>query len=621
MRGLCSHLPSVRPYSRAKVLSVIEEILENNVNRRFGALTEAERRILEQFQEDFSPARDGINWTRGTFSIDHTWNNIYFSGELGFGLDYNFTGSYYPFAGGFRYDDFPEDETLNGGFEGAVHPASGDTASDYSIMPSISFTGDLGRNLSYGLILGIWIGRSPRTVLGTYFNAQDPGPHPGPGELERRRMVTFSEPLAHFPYTYKKRWDGYVWPVDELTTGGMLAWPKGNVSVGYFMLPELSGTLLNGHIHVRFARLDREWAGMTNNGSLVLNQSAQPFLALETIIQPFPWISFSSLTGILEYHNATGAEGNRGDGGAGIQTAAETFQNAYSIVMLELKTKNYFHVSIGSSVVWPKRLELGYLFPFADNFIYQTNIGDFDNMALFLNVQARYPGLGKLWLSIFIDEMSFSRDFLRMSKMMFAYQFGGSFHIPWLPFSSIKVSYTKNEPYNYTHIREDVPWYQSPVMETNYVSFGKSLGHYIPPNSDELLLRLEVLPNPRSAVSLQYQLIRHGANYGDRAVAGSSLWSELLVHRNYIRKYFLRDGAYKWTHILRLGGEYSFTSGNVPVKLYAEAGGVFSYFTDIDNSIRPNSGRPSSYRVIDTSKYPHSLNLIGSIGIRIFPKF
>jgi hypothetical protein len=189
------------------------------------------------------------------------------------------------------------------------------------------------------------------------------------------------------------------------------------------------------------------------------------------------------------------------------------------------------------------------------------------------------------------------------------------------------VSYTKNEPYNYTHIREDLPGYQSNVMETNYVSFGRSIGHYIPPNSDELLIRFEILPAPRTLLSLQYQLIRHGATFGDRAVAGSSLWSELQWHRrDIVKKYFLRDGAYQWMHILRLRGEYAFTGVNWPARIFTEVGGVYSYFTDIDlrdsegNLRPPNSGR-GTFKVINTPQYPHSLSFIATVGIRLFPKF
>jgi len=599
MRGLCGYLPGAKPYSRSYILSLIEEIINNNEKRKFGGLTEAEIGILEQFRRTFNPSRTGLDLIRGTISTEHTWNNVYFSGVFGVGLDLTVAGGIFPVAGGYRYNEETDDPL----FKGASHPEAGDFFADVGIrVPDLSFTGDLGRHLSYGFTIGGWIGKSPRSVLGQYDNTL----------LEKDTITAYSEPLAYFPYTYKKRWDGFVFSTGNISNGGMLVWPEG-VSLGYSMMPELAGEFFNGHFTYRFARLDREWAGMTNNGSLVLNQSAQPFLALETTITPFNWISFSSLTGALEYNNATAPSGSR----AGEKKSAQSFQNAFSVIMLEFNIKNYFHIDLGSSGVWPKRFELGYLFPFADNFLYQNNIGDFDNMALFLNLQGQYPGIGKLWVSVFFDEVSFEKNLSELDRSMYAYQMGGYVHIPWLPFSSATISYTKIEPYNYTHNRIEVPWYNDP-METNYVSYGRSLGHYIPPNSDELLIRFETIPFPQSMFSFQYQMIRHGANYGNRAVDGSSLYSELPEKgRSSLKKYFLRDGAYQWMHIIKLKGEYSLTSYNLPIKVFCEIGCVYSYFTDTNSEL----GTRGSYRVINTPQYPHTLSLIGMLGVQIFPKF
>jgi len=590
LRGLCAFLPGAKPYSRAKVLSVIEEILNNNETRKFGGLTEAERGILVRFREAFGPNRMGFDPIRGAYSVEHIWNDVYFSGELGLGLDFTFAGAY--------------------------HSESGDFFLDADTGISGSFKGDLGRNASYGFTLSGRVLKSPRAVLGTYNNYWD-GFTDRPGEYENRELTIYSGPLAYFPYTYKKSWDGFVWAVGNVSNSSQLAWPE-SFSIGYSMMPELAGSLLNGHVFLRAARLDREWAGMANNGSLVLNQSAQPFLAMETTIVPFNWLMISSLTGVLEYHNAILPNNY-----AEIKDVAKTFQNSFSVVMLELNFRNYFHMDFGSSVVWPKRSELGYLFPFADNFLYQNSIGDFDNLAMFVNLKVQYPGLGKLWFSVFLDEANPEKRFFELDRMMYAYQAGGSMPIPWrLPFSSATISYTKNEPYNYTHTRTIVPWYGDAMMEANYVNNGVSLGHYIPPNSDEILFRLESIPFPQNMVSMQYQLIRHGADYGSRAVDGSSLWSELdpsgRSENPALRKYFLRDGAYQWMHIFRLRGEQSLTASRLPLKLFCEIGGVYSYFTDIEGE--PNSGSPGSYKKIDTQEYPHSLNFIAILGVQIFPK-
>ena len=632
MRGLLRFQPAAKPYSRAMVLSIIDEILQGEIlrddilagngTRRFAALSRQERAILEEFRQTFNPGRGGLDLSRGTISSEHVWNDAYFSGEFGFGAYLGFSGAYYPLAGGFTQDADSDDP-----FAGANHPDSGDLFSGFDSGIYFSFIGDLGRKASYGLTIGGAFLKSPRAILGTT-NTFSPGwtndRYPGDEGRRNRQIIAYSEPMTFFPYTYKTNWDGSVWYLGELNAGGFEGWPQ-IMSVGYYMIPELSGSLLNGHVSYRFARHDREWGGMTGNSSLTLNQAAQPFLAGEITFMPFPWLSFSALTGVLEY----GYMLETGD--SGIKDAAATFQNAFSINMLEVNYKNYFHLDFGSATIWAKRFELGYLFPFADTFLYQNNIGDFDNSALFLNLLVQYPGLGKLWSSLFIDEISLgdiNRNFFNMSRMMIAYQFGGSFYVPWfsrLSFSSLTFSYTKIEPYTYTHTREIVPGYGNLPMETNWVNRGRALGHYLPPNSDEILVRFDTMPALNSLMGLQYQLIRHGAEYGDRAVGGSSLSSELDPWGRHskpnLRKYFLSDGAYQWMHIFRLKGEYSLAAASLSVRIFAELGGVYSFFTDIDSDIEPNSGKKSPYQRIDTPQYPRSLSFIGSVGVRVFPKF
>ena len=626
LRGLHRFLPSVRPYTRAQVLSIITEILHNDSNRRFGGLTPQERRILQRFQQDLNPERDGLNLTRGTISTEHYWNDVYFSAEFGIGFDLGFSASVFPIAGGFRgapFDGDPENPDL---FAGARHPASGDFFGGTDSSMYMALTGDLGRNHSYGFkIRGSFI-RAPRAVLGrmhTFF----PGYY-NPGDPARQDRIIFShsEPLTHFPFTFSRNWDGSLWFLGSLDAASFEPWPY-VLSFGYSMLPEMSGAFLNGHVTYRVARLNREWVGMANNASLTLNQSAQPFLAAEMTFVPFRWLSFSALTGILEYDPIQREYLGRG---SGLKRSAAVFQNAFSINVVEFKVRDFFRVNFGSATVWAKRFHLGYLFPMADTFLTQNTTGDFDNSALFLNLMGQYPGLGNIWFSLFVDEISFgdvSRDFFNMSRMMIAYQIGMSFHLPWLrrvgwlAFNSLTISYTKIEPFTFTHTREHIPGYGDLLMETNWVNFGRPLGHYLPPNSDELLIRFTAMPARGSTINLQYQLIRHGANFGTRAVNGSSHWSELDPrNRNAIRKYFLRDGAYQWMHIIRLGGSYSFTGSNLPFSVFAEIGMVYSYFTDIDANIPPNSGR-HSFRRVDTPEYPRSLSFIGTIGVRIFPKW
>jgi hypothetical protein len=96
----------------------------------------------------------------------------------------------------------------------------------------------------------------------------------------------------------------------------------------------------------------------------------------------------------------------------------------------------------------------------------------------------------------------------------------------------------------------------------------------------------------------------------------SELDTEGRSEKAVLRKYFLRDGAYQWQHILKIGGSYTFSNGPVPLHVFGEAGLVLSYFTDIAGD--PNSGSPSSYSVVDTEEYPRSIGIILTLGLKWF---
>jgi hypothetical protein len=83
------------------------------------------------------------------------------------------------------------------------------------------------------------------------------------------------------------------------------------------------------------------------------------------------------------------------------------------------------------------------------------------------------------------------------------------------------------------------------------------------------------------------------------------------------RKYFLFDGAYQWSHIVKAGVEKKFA--RLPLALYGEAGLVLSLFTNIDGPA--NNGKASSYHAVDEDPYLRSVNFIVKFGVKIFPKF
>lgn len=581
-RGLCTPQGSVKPYSEYEVVKALKEILSNAKETETGSLTLKERQVIKNLLVSFEK-QQGIDWNRGEFYYKN-------SEDISIPMTLNIAANWQSI------------------FSNSLQLPNSDITFGTDNWGTLTFSGDMGNNLSWSISAGGGIIRSPRKQLGIYYPYYKG--FTSDSDRDNTPFVVYSQPLAFFPYSFQKKWDGSVFYASNLSSSGFYEWPQ-DVAFGYNILSEIDASFLDNRIFFRWGRFSREIGAMLNGNSLFLNANARPFLGLEVSFKPFNWLSFSALTGVLEYYN-----------NEGISLSAEDFQNAFSLALLETGYKNYFSFSFGSSVVWPKRFELGYLFPLNSNFFYQNNIGDFDNMAIFLNLSGTLPNVGKLWFSVFVDEVDFSSpDFFHQDRNMYAWQIGTNATLPMGNFSNVSIQYTKIEPYTYTHQKTKVPWYGNSWMDTAYVNNGVGLGYYLPPNSDEVKLRFETLPTVNTSLYLQYQMIRHGTDWGSRAVDGSNLGSELdptgRNEKDALKKFFLHDGAYQWQHILKVGGQYDFSKNNIPVLLFGEVGIVFSYFTDVNGAA--NSGYSQPFHVINTSEYPITTDIIATLGVRVYP--
>jgi len=588
-RFLCSPLPAVKPYTRARIVEAINEILAAESGRS-GGLSSYERQILENTRNEFTKGEKGLDLQSGVYRFDvRGKKGINFYGDMGIALESLNSVSY-----------FMEKKEPHYGTD---------------TWGTIFLRGNISDKFSFNVDFSVGMMKAYRDKLGeydTYATELNDDPF---GQFVNRRLDSYGLPLAFFPYTYHKGWDGTMVHPGPIKPDNMKTWPQ-ELSIAARMMSEMAVSVFDDMLLLRFGRIQREWGAMSPGSSLVLNSAARPFTGIEANFNLIPWFAFSSITGVLEYDNF-----------AGIGDPAMTFQNAFSLQQVELNYRNYFHIDFGSAAIWAKRFELGYLFPLLDNYFYQNFIGDYDNMAIHLNIKAQYPGLGKLWFSLFADEFdisSISKTAFELDRQMFAFQAGLQGIIPGLPFTSLTLSYTKVEPYNYTHMRNFVPWYNGrEPMEYAYVNNGVSLGHYIPPNSDEIKLRFDTHPWIKTASHFQYQLIRHGADFGAHQVDGSSLVSELdpdgRNDKDSLRKNFLKDGAYQWTHITKIGAEHRL--GSLPITVFGEAGIAYSFFTDISDAEykkyipTPEGGTP---RPSAPGEYLTSTAFILALGFRIF---
>ena len=630
LRGYCSALSAVKPYTEKYIVSKLEEAQEYLEDNTDEDELLAQKKIIEEYLSRFEH-EEGLDIVKLYYRKEGDVAGIPVSVEVN---DY-----------------------FNADFSGGLYNSSDINSYAFNIYNMVDFSGDLGENISYRNQTYLGGTRVPLKAVGvydigywysctynTYINEDgevDYNDYSQPCQQDPRYITIFKN-YSYLPYGYNKYWDGSVYAFEGgINAGGLGPWPN-KASLAFGMKGEIRGVFLNDIIELGAGRMTREWGSMDNGSSLVLNANARPFFGGEIVLKPFKWLSVKTLTGVLEMPN-------RGDmlstafypvdeNGHSLLDDMENsnynddeykdyhyFQNAFSIAELDLDFK-YLHVDLGSSCVWPKRFELGYSFPLIDRVVYQNDVGDYDNLALFGNFKLRYPGVGYGWFSFYLDELNaFLTKFWQNTRAMYAFQIGAKLALPQkIPYGTFSVRYTKVEPYCYTHQSiNGTPWYNGYISE-NYSNNGYCLGYYLQPNSDELMLKFDFNPDSNSTAALQYQLIRHGADFGPQSVPGSNLYSELPRRgRGELRKYFLMDGAYEWSHIFTLTGSYKFNT-RLPVRLYATAGFVYDYFTTIEGDSVSIYEYLDRYSVnmgcyhADTEYYHDTIGGVLTVGFTLF---
>lgn len=598
-RSLCSTLSYARPYTAKYIVTKLEEILDSLEMVEENEVTVAEKETIEAYIRKYTEKPEVQD------KVSSFW---YENGSEKFPITFHFNNS---IAGIFSTGIYADSDFNSSAFEG---------------YDNFTFEGDFGNNISYRSDAYLGLTRIPLKELGTY----DIGTwlyHPE-GNQDPRYISKY-ENYSFLPYSYHKFWDGSVYYLENLSASGLRGWPAG-VSLAFAMNGEIRGTFCEDHLELGIGRNTREYAAMDYGSSLVLNSNARPFLAFDAKIKLFDWLSLSTLTGVLEFPNGYDPQhvdilseawyevdenGNK----SGNKERYDDYhfsQNAFSLTEVDIDLAKW-HLDFGSTCVWPKRFEMGYAFPLIDRVVYQNDIGDYDNLALFGNLKYKIPTVGSVWFSGYLDEINaFTTKFWKKTRAMFALQAGTKLAVPVIPFTTFSFRYTKIEPYCYTHHGINyTSWYDHYLSEA-YMNNGEPLGYYLQPNSDEFNVRFESNPNQNLSFGIQYQLIRHGVDWGTSSHVGigNNLYSELPnTGRDDLEKYFLHDGIYEWTNILSISGSYGFKIAKTPVKVYAVAGGIYDWFTDINGE----PGKNTPYSRISTDEYTPKNGAIFTLGFKI----
>lgn len=500
-------LPQAKPYTKETILKFIAILLSDTT------LTVREQKTLGQFADDLGRDTNGLPIYR------QSGENRY--ALLGFGA---------------------ETTARQGGGAGSTWSAQ------MTALPFLS--GDLGNNITFSAGAGPSIERLTADLFYQSYthNGQVHLPAASTGIAWLPYQFNYQSLYSHTLISGKK-------PGQSELTDGM--------SVGWIYYTELNGSWWNGILQLSINNQRRAWGMEEQN--LLLSSTARSIPGIEMKLEPAPWLRYSYLTGSL-FRYATQNRGYR-EGIYGYDTGE--LQNLLTIHLLEITPAKWLRISAHAGNVWAKRMEINYLMPFVFSHFSELEVGDYDNLAMGVDIAVRFSRWGKTWFSFYNDEFSFTEPgpLLRMPRNRYAWQAGWKTTLlsGWIPATTSTLQYTRLTPFVYTHYPETrLKTATGRPHDMTYTHDGFNLGYYLPPNSGEIHWNLTNMAVPGLLLTLDNRLIIHGTN--DLASDNVyQIYGDIYRHQytapsgtiyDYPLLQFTRDGIYDWSVISEVGFDW-----------------------------------------------------------------
>ncbi|MFQ5823056.1 MAG: capsule assembly Wzi family protein [bacterium] len=179
---------------------------------------------------------------------------------------------------------------------------------------------------------------------------------------------------------------------------------------------------------------------------------------------------------------------------------------------LEVDVAKWLDIGLYETVIFGnRRFELAYINPM--NFYRSAEhfLGDDDNAAMGVDIEFLLIPNVKLYGELFIDDLSTSKLGTGYNGNKVGFLAGSlwvdAFKIPNL---DTRIEYARTRPYIYSHRKEI----------NKYTNFTTGLGHWIGPNADDLLIRMQYRLSKSFFIAFNFETYRHGANEPNRNVGG-----------------------------------------------------------------------------------------------------
>lgn len=169
--------------------------------------------------------------------------------------------------------------------------------------------------------------------------------------------------------------------------------------------------------------------------------------------------------------------------------------------------KNNIEIGLSEMIVYSNRPpEIAYMTPLIFYKSVEHSLQDRDNALLAFDGSARITGGLKLYGTLVVDELDFSKIGTNWWGNLFSYQIGGFVTEPFgIENLDVNAEYIKIVPYTYSH----------KFIENNYTNFNSFIGPNMHPNSDKLYFNFKYAVSYRLAFDLGISYERHGSNLKD----------------------------------------------------------------------------------------------------------
>ncbi len=459
-KGIIEFRAAVKPLSRGEIYELLAEARTKSASEEFsGLFTALDRRLITRYYLEFGSGGKSDKDTELTENHDTKLAE--------------FREKYWASAPFYR--DGTNFYSLN--------------VNDFTIncnpIVKYNFVTDSTGEMIMRRISGVNLNASLSSYMGLYFDFRD--------NLEKGRG----------PYNYGDREKLYC------DNAGFVDMKGENHT--YYELAQAALSYSRKNLFLLFGRM-QFCIGSGRDSHLILSDNPPPFDCFYLRYDIGEIARFTYLTGILHAYPEIYKIETSGYNGGQRKISENKFIAVHRIEVYP--TKN-IEIGLTESVIYGQRgLEPAYLNPINLYYSAEHNLGDLDNVNWEADMEVNLPYGVNIYGEFLIDDMRTGELGTDYWGNKFAY-IGG---IDWadpvgVPNTDFNIEYSRIKPFVYTH------FYEINV----YKNWNSCLGHYLPPNSDQWLMRLQWRPFYTISTNISAVFIRHGANPDSVTNAGGDI--------------------------------------------------------------------------------------------------